>query len=64
MLVLSKVSTGESCMFILTNASGLGHETQHIIAQNQMTLAVHGELYFAQVPKSCSTAKLSQSSAG
>lgn len=64
MLVLSNVPIGESCMFIPMNASGLGHEAQHIIVQDQMTLAVHGELYFAQVPKSCSTAKLSQNNAG
>lgn len=54
------VPIGKSCMLILINVSA----AQHIIVQDQMTLAVHRELYFAQLPKSCSTAKLSQSSAG
>lgn len=58
------VPTGKSHMLILISVSGFGHAAQHIIVQDQMTLAVHRELYCAQLRKSCSTAKLSQSSAG
>lgn len=52
MLVLSNVDIGKSCVFIMINASWFGY-------------AVHRELFFAKVLyKSCSIAKLSQSSAG